>query len=175
MKTVLQALQALSRAAEAMREGVPVEAGDGHWLAAGLEALRTGVEFEAAFGMPSNWRQIERLALRDDAIRAFAQARCAGEPAAVAHELNRYSRLSWHRDQVLDSMPAHYAGTPKDELFEIFHIAEGKVPTTTKQLRNILKEGNCPPPRHFPHDPASSESEPTRMRYETRRRTSKTA
>jgi hypothetical protein len=49
----------------------------------------------------------------------------------------RYAASAWRFDQDRDEMPAHYAGTPKECLWQAFK-SSAPMPIGERQLRNIL-------------------------------------
>jgi hypothetical protein len=75
-----------------------------------------------------------------DAIDRF-RARPGQSPSAQAERIwtlaTRYAASAWRFDQDLEAMPAHYDGTPKQNLWAAF-ASGAAMPLGKRQLRSVL-------------------------------------
>lgn len=93
-------------------------------------------------GMPW-WREeanrVRDAALRELAARLSPDLSVSGQ-ARLVHDLScRYASSAWCRDRARETMPMHYAGTPKELLWRAFKSG-ATMPVCERHLRNILAQ-----------------------------------
>lgn len=147
MNTAIDALREVSRRCLAA-EPLSVELAS--WLGTSLheflcrrhssvdEAL--GLRF-ARGGVP--WWREESMRVRDDALRALADAHCsahsiAARAKAISTLSERYAASAWRFDRENDDMPSDYRQTVKEHLWRAFKSG-ATMPLGERQLRNILR------------------------------------
>ena len=79
---------------------------------------------------------------RDEALRSLADSLSADRPTgAMIREMHilskRYAASAWRIDRNYEDMPAAYAGTPKEFLWQAFQSG-APMPLGERQLRNIV-------------------------------------
>lgn len=147
---MLMEIERLRQVSDLCQEGKPLDAQLAAWFGTRLQDFleRRSESFEEAFGLPSSrggvpWWKEERMRRRDAALRALAQSLGGdGRPVgALVRELHlvskRYAASAWRLDRERTAMPASYAGTPKQFLWEAFHSG-APMPLGERQLRNIV-------------------------------------
>jgi hypothetical protein len=130
-------------------DGKPLDGDLADWLGEAIDGYLTRQfsTLEEAFGLifPRGgipWWREEAVRKRNAALRYLAET-FLGELALgmQAQEIwttaRRYAASAWRFDQDRDEMPAHYAGTPKECLWQAFK-SSAPMPIGERQLRNIL-------------------------------------
>ncbi|MGC1861902.1 MAG: hypothetical protein WA733_12460 [Methylocystis sp.] len=125
----------------------PVLGDDGRWLADRLRTYldaRGGLSLDEALGVAvlpggEHWAAAEARQRRDAAIRDLARIMPDASARAVGAALLRYGASRWRHDQALATMPDAYRGTERAAMFAAYHSGGGKVPTSERQLRAILR------------------------------------
>lgn len=119
------------------------------WLAAGIEKFlgRQARDLDGAFGLIQAqggipWWREEAIRRRDCALRRLWQAVCPQASVTqrarrVAETLRRYGASAWRLDRERPLMPAAYAGTAQEFLWQAFQSGAA-MPLGERQLRTIL-------------------------------------
>ena len=130
-------------------DGKPLDSDLADWLGEAIDGYLTRQfrTLEEALGLifPRGgipWWREEAMRKRDAALRYLAETfldevvlgRQAQEIWTAA---KRYAASAWRFDADNDDMPAHYAGTPKECLWQAFKSG-APMPIGERQLRNIL-------------------------------------
>jgi hypothetical protein len=129
--------------------GEPLPDALASWLAASLQSYleRRADSLNDAFGLRNArggvpWRMEASMRVRDEALRCLAgqhlSALSTSAQATRIRELSaRYEVSNWRFDRTRDAMPAAYAGTPHEWLWQAFKSGAA-MPLGLRQLRTIL-------------------------------------
>jgi hypothetical protein len=146
---MLMEIERLRLVSDLCQEGKPMDESLANWFGACLKDFleRRTDSFEEAFGLPIcrggvPWWKEERMRRRDGALRMLAESLPAGRAVgATARDINqmskRYAASAWRIDRDHAEMPAAYAGTLKEHLWEAFQSG-APMPLGERQLRNII-------------------------------------
>ncbi len=130
-------------------DGKPLDGDLADWLGEAIDGYLTRQfrTLEEALGLifPRGgipWWREEAIRERDAALRYLAETFFDEFARGMqAHEIGsaarRYAASAWRFDQDNDEMPAHYARTPKECLWQAFKSGAA-MPIGERQLRNIL-------------------------------------
>lgn len=117
----------------------------GRALAAFLDHRSPTVDAALGLAFPRGgvpWWLEEAMRKRNAALRALAAAcfpdHCPSAQSERVWEMtHRYAASAWRFDSHRADMPAHYAGTPKQYLWQAF-VSGAAMPLGKRQLRSIL-------------------------------------
>jgi hypothetical protein len=130
-------------------DGKPLDGDLADWLGEAIDGYLTRQfsTLEEAFGlifprggMP--WWREEAVRKRNAALRHLAETfldelALGMQAQEIWTTARRYAASAWRFDQDSDEMPTHYAGTPKECLWQAFK-SSAPMPIGERQLRNIL-------------------------------------
>lgn len=143
------AIERLRQVSDLCQEGKPLDEHLAAWFGSCLKDFleRKTESFEEAFGLPScrggvPWWKEDRMRRRDRALRMLADCLPADMTVSqLSREIHvmskRYAASAWLIDRERDEMPAAYAGTPKQHLWEAFQSG-APMPLGDRQIRNIV-------------------------------------
>ena len=130
-------------------EGKPLDGDLAAWLGEAIDGFLTrqfctldeglGLIFPRG-GIP--WWREEAIRKRNAALCYFAETfldelALGMQAQEIWTAARRYAASTWRFDQDSDDMPVHYAGTPKECLWQAFK-SSAPMPIGERQLRNIL-------------------------------------
>jgi hypothetical protein len=130
-------------------DGKPLDGELADWLGEAIDGYLTRQfrTLEEAFGLifPRGgipWWREEAVRKRNAALRYLAETfldelALGMQAQEIWTTARRYAASAWRFDQDRDEMPAHYAGTPKECLWQAFK-SSAPMPIGERQLRNIL-------------------------------------
>ncbi len=130
-------------------DGEPLEGDLADWLGEAIDGYLTRQfrTLEEALGLifPRGgipWWREEAMRKRDAALRYLAETfldelALGRQAQEIWTTARRYAASAWRFDDDSDEMPAHYAGTPKECLWQAFKSG-APMPIGERQLRNIL-------------------------------------
>lgn len=119
------------------------------WMAQSLQAFfsRQCSSVDMAFGLSAPkggvpWWLEEGIRTRNNAIRDLANLSCPDQsPTAQARKVYklsvRYAATRWRQDRFRQEMPAWYAGTAREFLWQAFNSGAA-MPVSERHLRGIL-------------------------------------
>jgi len=130
-------------------DGEPLDSDLADWLGEAIDGYLTRQfhSLEEALGLvfPRGgipWWREEANRTRDAALRYLAETffdelALGTQAQTIWSATVRYAASAWRFDQDKDEMPARYAGTPKEFLWQAFKSG-APMPIGARQLRNIL-------------------------------------
>jgi hypothetical protein len=146
---MIDTIQALDEVCRACVQNKPIPDHLRQWIAGSITRFldHDCSDLDDAFGLRQEhggipWWREKAIRTRDRALRELARTHLASDTTSVQarkiHALMlRYAGTAWNRDRNCDSMPAHYAGTPKEYLWIAFKSG-AKTPVSDRHLRNLL-------------------------------------
>ncbi len=130
-------------------DGKPLDGHLADWLGEAIDGYLTRQfrTLEEALGLifPRGgipWWREEAIRKRNAALRYLAESfldelALSMQAQEIWTAARRYAASAWRFDQDNDEMPAHYAGTPKECLWQAFK-SSAPMPLGERQLRHIL-------------------------------------
>lgn len=128
--------------------GQPLDRRHSRWLGGALESYlgKDSSSLEEALGLRYGrggvpWWREAALRQRDAALRAlaaeyFADLSPCCRSRRIAELAGRYAATGWRKDREAPDMPARYAGTPTEYLWQAFKSGAA-MPLGERQIRNI--------------------------------------
>lgn len=151
---MLDTIQALDEVCQACVHNKPLPDHLRQWMAGSIARFldHDCDDLDDAFGIRQEhggipWWREKAIRARDHALRELARLHLGSETTSVqAREIHammqRYAGTSWVRDIQCDTMPARYAGTPREYLWIAFKSG-AKTPVSDRHLRNLLAGISC--------------------------------
>lgn len=146
---MLASINRLRKVSRCFQAGLPLDDDLAQWLGSSINSFLSqqsasidealGIKFDRG-GIP--WWREEAIRKRNAAIRALADelasVSCTTAAAREIHKLSvRYAASAWRFDHMADAMPARYAGTAREHLWQAFKSG-APMPIGERQLRTIL-------------------------------------